>query len=290
MFVHIFFSYICPSLGVVMSTLMYAAPVNDLRAALNKGKLGKLNPIPWAVMMGNCVVSGYDVVMRVQMGGIALITVSFFVCSLLQGWIAYAYYVRDPYILASSIPGVLVSTWLNLGASKLQYFGLRETVNLGDTPAESHRFVLVPQELLLLRILFLWLVILVSVGWLGVTNGHEVATIGVLVNINLLFFYGAPLQTIKTVIAEGSSESIHRPLMRMNWLNTSFWVLYGYGARHDTVIYGPNAVGLLFGIIQGVLCCIYPAKVDVDIDSEPLLVDEDVDSTAEPLPPSREVV
>ena len=53
----VFFAYVCPSLGVVMSTLMYAAPVNDLNEALVLGKLGNLNPIPWAVMTGNCLVS-----------------------------------------------------------------------------------------------------------------------------------------------------------------------------------------------------------------------------------------
>jgi hypothetical protein len=171
-----------------------------------------------------------------------------------------------------------------MGASKLQYFGIRERVNRGDSPAESYGFVLVPQEAMLLRIVFLWIIILVSVGWLGLTQGHQVSTIGVLVNINLLFFYGAPLQTIKTVVNGGTSESIHRPMMRMNWLNTSFWVLYGFVARHDIVIYGPNAVGLLFGIIQGILCCIYPNRVDVDIDTDPLLTDESVESPEDPLP------
>lgn len=137
---------------------------------------------------------------------------------------------------------------------------------------------MVPQEALLLKILLLWLFILVCVGWLGMTNGHQVATIGVLVNINLLFFYGAPLQSIQTVMARKTSETIHRPMMRMNWVNTSFWVLYGYVARHDVVIYGPNALGLIFGIIQGVLCCIYPQRAtDVDVDTEPLLLNEEVE-------------
>ena len=82
-----FFEYVCPSLGCVMSAAMYAgtnvareslapvdkyadvftnfsfpfvlstAPVNDLRRALLAGKLGPLNPVPWAVMTGNCMVS-----------------------------------------------------------------------------------------------------------------------------------------------------------------------------------------------------------------------------------------
>jgi len=226
-----------------MSTLMYMAPVQDLRAALVDGKLGSLNPVPWAVMTGNCL-----------------------------GWTAYAWYTRDPFILASNIPGIIVSVWLNLGAAKLQYHGIRETQALEENAGNgSRRFVLGPQEDLLLRILLLWISILVSVGWLGMTNGHQIETIGILVNINLLFFYGAPLQTIKTVVSEKNSASIHRPLMRMNWLNTSLWVFYGLVAKNDPVIYGPNAVGLIFGLIQGVLCCIYPARVEPDVDTEPLL-------------------
>lgn len=212
-----------------------------------------------------------------------------------QGWTAYAYYTKDPFILASNIPGILVSTWLNLGAAKLQYHGLRDS----SSTAEANRgnvgqgFVLVPQEALLLGILMLWLVVLVCVGWLGLTFGHQVTAIGVLVNINLLFFYGAPLQTIQEVVSTGSSVSIHRPLMRTNWLNTSFWTLYGYVARNDPVIYGPNAIGLLFGLIQGILCCMYPERVDIEIDTEPLLLqDEDAtdDEVVHELPPKVDLV
>ncbi len=199
----------------------------------------------------------------------------------MKGWTAYAYYTKDPFILASNIPGILVSAWLNLGAAKLQYHGFREVSTLEGMAAghAGKRFVMVPQEVLLLRILLLWLVILVCVGWLGLTIGHQITIIGILVNINLLFFYGAPLQTIKEVISEGSSASIHRPLMRMNWLNTSFWILYGFVARNDPVIYGPNAIGLLFGLIQGVLCCMYPGREDLNLDTEPLLLDDE--ATAE---------
>eukprot|EP00428_Durinskia_dybowskii_P050859 CAMPEP_0170313904 /NCGR_PEP_ID=MMETSP0116_2-20130129/57519_1 /TAXON_ID=400756 /ORGANISM="Durinskia baltica, Strain CSIRO CS-38" /LENGTH=36 /DNA_ID= /DNA_START= /DNA_END= /DNA_ORIENTATION= len=36
--------------------------------------------------------------------------------------------------------------------------------------------------------------------------------------------------------------------------------MYGFVARNDPIIYGPNAIGLVFGLIQGVLCCIYPGQ------------------------------
>ena len=86
----IIFEYVCPTLGVLISTCLYAAPVRDLQRCLAKGSLGSLNPVPWAVMSGNCL-----------------------------GWLAYAYYSGDPFILASNVPGILVSTWLNVGAAKL---------------------------------------------------------------------------------------------------------------------------------------------------------------------------
>jgi solute carrier family 50 protein (sugar transporter) len=116
------------------------------------------------------------------------------------------------------------------------------------------------------------MIILVCVGWLGFANGHEQNIVGLLVNINLLFFYGAPLQTMKTVINEKSSDSIHAPTMIMNWFNTSFWALYGL-AKLDPVIYLPNMVGLFLGIAQGVLCLLYPRRVAPDLDMEPLLQD-----------------
>lgn len=161
-----------------------------------------------------------------------------------------------------------------MGAVKLQYFGAQERMAItGERAGRSSGFALVPQEALLLKILGVWIFILVYVGWFGWTDGHQIATVGIVVNINLLFFYAAPLQTIMTVVSEKNSESIHRPLMWMNWLNTSFWVLYGLVARDDPVIYGPNAVGLLFGIIQGALCCIYPIRMDPDVDIDPLLLE-----------------
>jgi hypothetical protein len=115
-----------------------------------------------------------------------------------------------------------------MGAAKLQYYQLRQSdrdaTNNGESEAveeeSSRRYedvIFVSQEVILLRILILWIVILVCVGWLGLVDGHEVPTIGLLVNINLIFFYGAPLQTLKTVITEKCSDSIHAPTMVMNW-------------------------------------------------------------------------
>lgn len=84
-------------------------------------------------------------------------------------------------------------------------------------------------------------------------------TVGVLVNINLVFFYGAPLESIYRVISTGRSDSIHPPTQLMTCTNTTFWCLYGV-AIWDPVIIVPNGIGLTLGVIQGFLRCVYPSS------------------------------
>lgn len=242
----------------MISSALYSAPVKDLRKALNDGDLGHLNPVPWAVMSGNCF-----------------------------GWLAYAFFAKDPFILASNIPGLLVSVWLNIGASKLQYYSAMELSNeiteltdesRGSSPDAARRrkgsLVLSPQDGLWLRILSLWIAILVCVCWLGLADGHEKETVGFLVNINLLFFYGAPLQSIKLISQAKKSDSLHVPTMVLSCTNAGFWMMYGI-ARCDIVIYGPNGIGLFLGLVQALLCCVYPKNNSLPVDGTPLLEDTD---------------
>lgn len=259
------------------------APVSDLRCALLEGKIGSLNPVPWAVMSGNCVVSiasaQNDLFLRNSLSD------AFFFSR--QGWCAYAYYANDPFILAANLPGLVLSFWLNMGAAKLQYYQLRHTDSDESIDVEEsgndvttervprtagENYVFVSQEVLFLRILVFWFIVLVCVGWL--VDGREKFTIGVIVNINLIFFYGAPLQAMNQVINEKSSDSIHVRTMVMNWFNTSFWLMYGV-VKLDPVIYLPNTIGLFLGITQGALCLLYPRREEPDIDMQPLLQQEE---------------
>lgn len=232
------------------------APVLDLRKALIRGSLGSLNPFPWSMMTGNCL-----------------------------GWVVYGYYTADPFVTAANIPGLILSLWLNLGAAKLQYLELynsrkRTPANehwdaspdeddagshmsgnqsivssLVSSSPEAESLVMVEQERHLLRILCAWGAVIVWAGWFSAAD--PATTIGLVVNVNLVFFYGAPLQTITKVIAQGNSDSIHVPTMIMNWTNTTFWILYGL-AKHDMVIVVPNGAGLTLGLLQGLLTLTYP--------------------------------
>lgn len=130
----------------------------DLREALQKGRLGSLNPVPWAVMTGNCL-----------------------------GWAAYGYYTKDPFVLASNMPGLVLSFWLNSGAAKLQYFEIMNDLKDGEgsqSGTASERVVTVRQETLMLRILVVWCLILVWAGWLQHIYSPA-RIIGLCVNVNL---------------------------------------------------------------------------------------------------------
>lgn len=92
--------YVCPGLGVVIGNFMFAAPYRDLKAAIVKGDLGNLNPVPWGFMLGNCF-----------------------------GWVLYGILLQNLWIFVGNAPGFLLSVWLNLGAVKLIYQGhhIKET-------------------------------------------------------------------------------------------------------------------------------------------------------------------
>ena len=103
------------------------------------------------------------------------------------GWLAYAYYTKDPFVLASNMPGFVLSFWLNSGAAKLQYYemmnDIKEEENIPATPG-NEAVVTVPQEKLMLRVLVMWCVILVWAGWIQHYYSPAII-IGLCVNVNL---------------------------------------------------------------------------------------------------------
>ena len=48
--------YVCPTIGAILSTLAFSAPIKSLKACIKNGSLGALNPTPWAFMTGKCDV------------------------------------------------------------------------------------------------------------------------------------------------------------------------------------------------------------------------------------------
>mmetsp|Transcript_8342 Transcript_8342/g.11475 ORF Transcript_8342/g.11475 Transcript_8342/m.11475 type:complete len:354 (-) Transcript_8342:39-1100(-) len=120
-------------------------------------------------------------------------------------------------------------------------------------------------EIMVITISGVWLMLItiVSLGRSIMDDNTRVTLIGVCVNCNLVFFYGAPLSKIATVIETKSSRLIHIPTMTASLLNGSLWLFYGL-ALGDVYVSIPNGFGALLGVIQLLLCLVYPRHGHVE--------------------------
>jgi solute carrier family 50 protein (sugar transporter) len=163
-------------------------------------------------------------------------------CGAGLGWVAYAVVKQDLFVLFSNAPGFVLSIWLNMGAAKLQYQEMLRSYNVGSN--ESHSLQLeenidgeyfdddgstnrthrgtegegsIPSftshEKWVIRVIIIWALVLSFVCFAPMSAEKQAALIGLVVNINLVVFYGAPLSTILEVMKTRNSSSIHRRTM-----------------------------------------------------------------------------
>ena len=200
----------------------------------------------------------------------------------------------------------MISIWLNIGAMKLQYYeeiikyssiqiteqaqsgedteeddngNVTQSASREENSSDSNACHRSPQSLTshewkLLNIVIIWMSIL-SVTSLSPIDKNEMKfVVGVAVNVNLVFFYAAPLSSIMTVLRTKSSASIHKYTMIMNTVNSFFWCVYSL-AIQDYYILIPNGLGFGFGITQMLLCTCYPQNDAVGGGGTEQFLDED---------------
>lgn len=115
----------------------------------------------------------------------------------------------------------------------------------------------------ILSILSFWLILLSLITFLQnyniMSNATTMIFLGLMTNINSIFFYAAPLSTIKDVIKSRCSKSIHRMTLITYLLNSSFWTLYGFvgSGKVDVWIALPNGIGLVLCFVQLLLCFMF---------------------------------
>jgi hypothetical protein len=118
------------------------------------------------------------------------------------------------------------------------------------------------QERLVLANALVWLVV---VGIIGFATTFDARTkeliVGIVVNLNLVVFYAAPLSVIVKVVSQRNSASIHVCTMLTNTLNGTFWAVYGLAVT-DPFIYVTNGLGAMLGVVQIILCLLFPRKKD----------------------------
>jgi solute carrier family 50 protein (sugar transporter) len=157
-------------------------------------------------------------------------------------WLVYGLSIQDPYVTLSNVPGCIASIWYVVTILPL----LKGTSSLKPT-----------QNLVVLlsaTTINLWTYMSLSKKSMSQIS-H---LLGLYASLLFIVLSGSPLSTIKTVVASKNSESILAPLTVAQVVNKALWSMYG-AAIGDRFVWGPNAVGLGFGLVQLLLKGIFPA-------------------------------
>lgn len=140
-----------------------------------------------------------------------------------------------------------------------------------------------PHDTMVMANVLVWLSVIAVISFgsaLSLTTKELI--VGVIVNLNLVIFYGSPLSTIWIVLNTRSSATIHVPTMLTSTLNGTFWAAYGF-AVFDFFISVPNSLGALLGVVQIILCFLFPRDevTGREAPDDPEGLDKVASSTAE---------
>lgn len=251
---------------------------------MKQGSLGDLNPTPWAFMTGNCI--GWVTYAFLLQN----LFVFFGNCPglLLSVWLNLCaaklqFQEHHSKTMRESFVGFLSESRENRKSSELALSDIENTVSAVQvikneehddngrdwttSTADLAALVLkitsqqspapAPHEKIVMGLVILWTIVISIVSLCGFESRTNQLIVGFIVNLNLLFFYGAPLSTIFSVLRERSSASIHIWTVITNTANGAFWGAYGLAVL-DPFIYIPNGIGAALGGIQIIFCVLFP--------------------------------
>mmetsp|Transcript_1694 Transcript_1694/g.3385 ORF Transcript_1694/g.3385 Transcript_1694/m.3385 type:complete len:323 (-) Transcript_1694:125-1093(-) len=298
--------YVCPLFGCLAANFMFTAPVRDVREAVRKGTLGSLNPTPWAVMTGNCTgwvtysyliqnqfvfwanAPGFIVSVYLNMAAAKLQYCDRIKSSMRSSFVHLLDSNRRSFALPSNGERRVLGGDLDKEEeekeeednitnqssqvqtfSNLRKMALDITIQKSEAPA--------PHEKVVVGVVTIWLAVISLLSFLKLNIEQWKLAVGLIVNINLCFFYGAPLSTIFTVLKRRDSSSIHRWTMLTNTMNSCFWTAFGFGIM-DWFIIVPNGLGAILSFIQIFLRIVVPSR-EISSSSSAEVTDGDIEAT-----------
>jgi solute carrier family 50 protein (sugar transporter) len=285
----IILEYACPGAGTITAMFMWVAPWKDVQQATARGRLDDLNPLPWAFMLGSCIgwityailiqnifvlvstLPGLLLSVYYNMQAIKLqfhedrstdLRKSIVSALEVEQQQSQTFFLPPPVVLV--VPMTTENLEESLSADKNQNINSTANNTLVDYAkivwevAAQKRLSPAPHENAVLFLVTVWAA---TISLVTFTDSFSASVkeniIGFTAIGNLLFFYGAPLSTIATVLKTRNSRSIHVRTMVTNTANGAFWCAYGFAVQ-DYLIGGPNGFGAFLGGIQIVLCVLFP--------------------------------
>ena len=263
-----------------MGNYMFSAPARDLRKAVERGHLGDLNPTPWAFMLGNCcgwvtyailtqnlwiflgAAPGFVLSVWLNMGAAKLQYEGFRSTAMresLVNFLGKQRYERGDSQHLSVPPGGGDCEEIQ-GTPAIMEGALQ---NVTDFPklvwevTSQQKEAPAPHETITIVMVLIWMATISLIAFADFSQSTKEFIVGCIVNVNLVFFYGAPLSTILTVLRTRNSASIHLLTMATNTANAMFWGAYGLAVL-DPFVYASNGIGAALGVMQIFLVLTFP--------------------------------
>lgn len=221
--VSVLFSIVFPTLGTILSNIMVCSSLLVVRLSRRQRFLSKsVNPVPWAMASTKCIA-----------------------------WLIYGVLISDVFIIISNSLGALASVFsltsalVLLGASRdprdWRYVGYMETI--------------------ILLTICVWLAIAYTVV---VTRDAVLGTtfVGYYALFTTVLMYTSSLSSIVSIITLKDASFIYLPQAIASALNSFCWLLYGFFAVNNPILYTPSIIGLLTSVPLIILKLTLPSKLD----------------------------
>jgi solute carrier family 50 (sugar transporter) len=214
---------VCPTLGAILSNAMALSPLSLVLKARRNRHLGKVNPIPFAIM---------------------------FVANV--GYIVYGALLANYYIFFSSIFSMMIALFYCVTCLTIMAKEAKED-------EFSEQYVLL--EALVIGGVGFWalMAMIETTIFSQFLNPRDQASTmtGTLCAFLSICYYGAPLSTMAEVMHTRDASSLYLPMILMNMCNATLWMLYGAFGVKTVVIWLPPALGLVLSCVQIGLVLVY---------------------------------
>lgn len=180
--------------------------------ARKNNDLGTLNPIPFAVIVFNCI-----------------------------GWVIYAVMIKNYYILFANAPGLVLGMFFCMTSLQLL---------VKPEPCEKEKQSRSRIEMIVTGGLTVWLITVLFTSVVYKGSSKSTAFVGGLADAGALLYFAAPLSSIVEIFRTGDASSLYAPTICANFANATLWFFYGVIGLEDVNVWIPNGLAMILTIFQ----------------------------------------
>lgn len=210
---------LCPLIGLIITNIMWFAPMKAMLEARKTKQLGELNPLPFSITVLNCV-----------------------------GWTIYGVVIGDQFVFWSNILGICIGMFYVINSMAILY----NKSLPGEPFCKEYQYM----EWTLLFAGFFWALISLLASQVTSDVDQQNNIIGTACMVFTIAYYGAPLSTMYQVISKRDASSLYPPLIIVNATASTMWFVYGF-AINNINIYLPNVIGASLAFFQVLLIGIF---------------------------------